>query len=142
MEDWRNYFLVGLCCLSLIFGLVGAIHLCIIGDLADDNFLTATIKGACLSFIYPSIALLWIYALLTTGSGFPYGASLGVVMYGMVISVVLGICLIINTIIALVAKRRYCHDPTVYHMATKNARLALIPPIYVSTMLILLLFVL
>lgn len=134
MEDWRKYITN-----------VDGPHLppkAQRKNVADDNLLTATIKGACLSFIYPSIALLWIYALLTTGSGFPYGASLGVVMYGMVISVVLGICLIINTIIALVAKRRYCHDPTVYHMATKNARLALIPPIYVSTMLIPLLFVL
>lgn len=161
MKDWRdyttnidapksfpkawlyfNYFLVGLCCLSLIFGLVGTIHLCIVGDLVNDNLLTTAIENTCLSFIYPGLLLLWIYVLLTTGSGFQYGASLGIVAYSMIISAVLGIGLIINAIMACITKKRYRHDPVAYRIATKNVRIALIPPIFVSTMLILLLFVL
>lgn len=137
-----NYFLVGLCCLSLIFGLVGTIRLCIIRDLANDNFLTTAIENTCLSFVYPGLLLLWMYVLLTTGSGFQYGAGLGVVAYSMIISAVLGVGLIINAIMACITKKQYRHDPVAYRIATKNARIALTPPIFISTMLILLLFVL
>lgn len=137
-----NYFLVGLCCLSLIFGLVETIHLCVAGNLVDDSFLTTIIESACLLFIYPGIALVWIYALLTTGSGFQGGLNIGIVAYSMIASAILGIGLIINAIIAHIAKRRYCHNPADYRLATKNARLALISPIFVSIMLILLLLVL